>query len=52
MLDSLWSLIPVGLASVLMTVRALLEDKTLQQELDGYNEYVETVRYRLLPGIW
>jgi len=29
-----------------------LEDKTLQAELAGYQEYAERVRYRLLPGIW
>jgi protein-S-isoprenylcysteine O-methyltransferase Ste14 len=29
-----------------------LEDRTLQQELDGYVEYTQQVRYRLLPGVW
>jgi len=49
---SLWALIPAGLAAVLLVVRAALEDKTLLEELDGYTEYAERVRYRLLPGIW
>jgi len=48
---SLWALIPAGLAAVLLVVRAALEDKTLLEELDGYTEYAERVRYRLLPGI-
>jgi len=35
----------------LMVVRTALEDRTLQDELDGYRAYAK-VRYRLLPGIW
>jgi protein-S-isoprenylcysteine O-methyltransferase Ste14 len=30
----------------------VLEDKTLQAELDGYKDYAARVRYRLLPGVW
>ena len=52
MLGSLWSLIPGGLAVLLMTVRTALEDRTLHQELGGYRDYAQRVRYRLLPGIW
>jgi protein-S-isoprenylcysteine O-methyltransferase Ste14 len=52
MLSSLWALIPGGLTAVLMLVRTALEDKTLQDELDGYREYAGRVRYRLIPGIW
>ena len=37
---------------ILFVVRAALEDQTLQDELPGYAEYAEKVRYRLLPGIW
>jgi hypothetical protein len=29
-----------------------LEDRTLQEELEGYREYVQRVRYRLIPGIY
>jgi len=36
----------------LMVVRTALEDRTLLEELDGYREYAERVRYRLIPGIW
>ncbi len=35
-----------------IVVRAYLEDKTLHQELEGYAAYAETVKYRLIPGIW
>jgi len=51
-LGSLWALIPAGLVMCLMVVRTALEDRTLQEELDGYQEYAAQVHYRLLPGIW
>jgi protein-S-isoprenylcysteine O-methyltransferase Ste14 len=47
-----WAFIPSGLAALLTIVRTALEDKALLEELDGYKEYAERVRYRLLPGIW
>ena len=52
LLGSLWALVPAGLTTCLVVVRTALEDKTLRQELDGYEEYACQVRYRLLPGIW
>ena len=52
MLGSLWALIPSGLNALLIVVRTALEDRTLNEELDGYREYAGQVRYRLLPGVW
>jgi protein-S-isoprenylcysteine O-methyltransferase Ste14 len=52
LLGSLWALIPAGLSAVGYIVRTALEDNTLQEELLGYAEYAEKVRYRLLPGVW
>lgn len=46
------AVIPAILTAATMVVRTVLEDKALQKELDGYKEYTERVRYRLLPGIW
>jgi protein-S-isoprenylcysteine O-methyltransferase Ste14 len=51
-LGSLYSFIPASLIVVLFIIRTSLEDKTLMKELDGYKEYAQTVRYRLLPGVW
>lgn len=51
-LGSYWTLIPGGLMTLLLVVRTALEDKTLQEELEGYAEYAKQTRYRLLPGIW
>lgn len=52
MLSSLWGLIPATLLTALTVLRTALEDRTLQEELPGYREYVSRVRFRLLPGIW
>jgi protein-S-isoprenylcysteine O-methyltransferase Ste14 len=52
MLGSLWALIAGVLAALLTVVRTALEDRTLQKELEGYTEYAQQTRYRLLPGVW
>jgi protein-S-isoprenylcysteine O-methyltransferase Ste14 len=52
MLNSLWALIPACLTILVLIVRTILEDKTLQADLPGYAEYAERVRYRLLAGLW
>lgn len=51
-LGSFWALIPAALVSVVLVVRTVLEDRTLQNELEGYKEYASRVRYRLIPGVW
>lgn len=51
-LDSVWAFIPVIILIVVTIIRTSLEDKTLQEKLDGYRQYSERVRYRLIPGIW
>ncbi|MBA7605075.1 hypothetical protein ES703_12204 [subsurface metagenome] len=51
-LGSLYSFIPASLIIVLFIIRTSLEDKTLLEELPGYKEYAQKVRYRLLPGVW
>jgi protein-S-isoprenylcysteine O-methyltransferase Ste14 len=52
MLGSWVAFIPAVLVMCGYIVRTGLEDKVLQEELDGYREYAKKVRYRLLPGIW
>ncbi len=51
-LSSVWTLIPVVLALVIVLLRTALEDRTLQAELPGYADYARQVRYRLFPGIY
>jgi protein-S-isoprenylcysteine O-methyltransferase Ste14 len=49
---SWWAMLPAGVVVVLYVLRTALEDRTLQEELEGYREYTEKVRYRLVPGVW
>ena len=51
-LDSYWAFIPALFLTIVLVIRTHLEDKTLQDELEGYREYAKRVHYRLLPGVW
>ncbi len=50
-LGSIWGLLPAGVVVGLFLARIVLEDRTLKDKLDGYREYADEVRYRLIPGI-
>ena len=52
LLGSWWALIPSGLSALLFVIRTALEDRTLQTELEGYADYAQKVRYRLVPRLW
>jgi protein-S-isoprenylcysteine O-methyltransferase Ste14 len=47
-LAALFAIIPLGL----LMLRIVLEERLLRRELPGYSEYMERVRYRMLPGVW
>lgn len=51
-LSSVWAVIPAVFAVVIAVLRTALEDRTLQEELPGYQAYARRVRYRLLPPIY
>ena len=51
-LGSVWTLIPAVVALIIAVIRTALEDQTLQEELPGYRDYAQRVRYRLIPGIF
>ncbi len=51
-LDSSWAFLPTMFTVILMIIRTYLEDRFLQNELEGYCDYTKRVRYRLLPGVW
>jgi protein-S-isoprenylcysteine O-methyltransferase Ste14 len=51
-LGSKWAFVPAGVVALLFMIRTGLEDRTLRSELAGYQQYAESTRYRLLPGIW
>lgn len=52
LLGSWWGLVVSGAMIVTVIVRTALEDRTLQRELAGYDEYSQRVRYRLFPLVW
>ncbi|MDR2888758.1 MAG: isoprenylcysteine carboxylmethyltransferase family protein [Lachnospiraceae bacterium] len=51
-LGSWISLVPVLLIPFLLARRIKNEEALLVRELKGYDEYVKTVRYRMVPYIW
>jgi protein-S-isoprenylcysteine O-methyltransferase Ste14 len=51
-MGSYWALVPVAVGTLVIIVRIVLEDRVLQNELEGYKDYASRVRYRLVPGIW
>jgi len=52
LLGSWWGLALAPVITVLLAARAVLEERTLARELDGYAEYAARVRYRLIPLVW
>jgi protein-S-isoprenylcysteine O-methyltransferase Ste14 len=51
-LGSWWALLPALAYAFLIIGRARMEDAFLHANLDGYREYAERVRFRLVPGLW
>jgi len=51
-LGSLYSLIPCTGLIITIIFRIYYEDKKLHEELEGYKEYAEKTRFKLIPGIW
>jgi protein-S-isoprenylcysteine O-methyltransferase Ste14 len=51
-LDSYWGLLSLLPGGLLLAVRILDEERMLREQLDGYAEYMHTVRYRVVPYLW
>jgi len=51
-LGSYWGLVFVVPGLIVLASRIRDEEKLLQQDLDGYREYSQKVRYRLVPRAW
>lgn len=51
-IGSYYGLIPMALLPVVLVKRIRNEEKVLSEQLEGYREYMEKVRYRLIPYIW
>ena len=52
LLGSWWGLALAPFMIAVLAVRAVLEERTLAIELEGYAEYAARVRYRLIPLVW
>jgi len=51
-LGSVWSLLIFLVYPFIIAARLLDEEKFLEEELEGYREYKQKVKYRLIPFIW
>jgi protein-S-isoprenylcysteine O-methyltransferase Ste14 len=51
-LGSYWGLVFVIPMSLVFALRIRDEEKLLQEELDGYRQYMQKVPSRVVPGIW
>ncbi|HET7925861.1 MAG TPA: isoprenylcysteine carboxylmethyltransferase family protein [Rhodanobacteraceae bacterium] len=51
-LGSRWALVPAALMSLMLAVRLVDEERHLRVSLPGYDAYCETVRWRVIPGLW
>jgi protein-S-isoprenylcysteine O-methyltransferase Ste14 len=47
-----WAFIVVGLFVAMFVIRTMLEDRVLQKELPGYQEYAKRVKSKLVRGVW
>jgi protein-S-isoprenylcysteine O-methyltransferase Ste14 len=52
MLGSRYGLVGALILIGIVARRAVLEERVLRDELDGYGAYVTQVRYRLIPYLW
>jgi len=52
LLGSRFGLAAAPLLVVVLAARAVMEERMLAEELPGYREYAQRVRYRLVPGVW
>lgn len=46
------AMIPMLLIALLFVRRVINEDQMLQRELEGYEEYAQRTRWRVVPGVW
>jgi protein-S-isoprenylcysteine O-methyltransferase Ste14 len=51
-LGSWRGLVTVPLLAFAFAVRIGIEEKTLREGLEGYDDYARRVRWRLIPFVW
>jgi protein-S-isoprenylcysteine O-methyltransferase Ste14 len=52
LLGSWYAFLPTLILFIILLIRTYFEDKMLQEELEGYSDYVKKTPYRLMPGVW
>ena len=52
LLGSIYGVVIGILLIILLAIRSIGEEKMLRQELDGYNEYMQKVKWRLMPFVF
>lgn len=52
LMASLWSIIPVSAAIILLLIRTNLEDNLLSNELPGYDDYIKKTHFKIIPFVW
>jgi protein-S-isoprenylcysteine O-methyltransferase Ste14 len=51
-LGSYWALLPTLALPFMLAARIRNEEDVLRRDLPGYAEYIQKVRYQLIPGLW
>jgi len=51
-LGSFYALIPMIFYVIIIIFRIINEEEVLKKGLEGYTEYLEKIKYRLIPFIW
>ncbi len=51
-LGSFYALIPLALTPFILAYRAIHEERTLIEGLEGYRDYTQRVKYRMIPFVW
>ena len=51
-LGSYWAILPALLIVPLLAARIKNEEAVLLRDLSGYRDYMQRVKYRILPGVW
>ena len=51
-LGSWWAVMTLPPLIGILIARALNEERLLVKELEGYRDYTQVTKYRLIPGVW
>ena len=52
LLGAWYGVLASPIVAIVLALRAVLEEKALQKDLPGYDEYMTRTKYRLIPFVW